>query len=292
MRTAAFFVFLLFCVYALVARWYFVCEMRGHCNPASSPQASEEDIRPKTLEVREGDTVLLSGYDHFAFDSASVAPRLNADNTAFLDTLAALMKLDTTRRLTITGLYRPGEKDIRPGGFFENIGIARADRLRRLLMQRGLPERYMSLDQAAGIDSDLREPLRFELYRPSGIPEDYEKVQFVFTNMTFSDANFAYNSDEFKPGDAFVAYADSVKTYLDLHSDKTLTIVGHTDNVGSDKYNLQLGLRRAKNARTYFTDLGVSTKIDVKSMGKTRPAASNDTPEGRQKNRRVNFILE
>ncbi|MBK8702536.1 MAG: hypothetical protein IPN33_02240 [Saprospiraceae bacterium] len=118
MRTAAFFVFLLFCAYALVARWYFVCEMRGHCNPVS-PQAPEEDIRPKTLEVREGDTVLLSGYDHFAFDSASVAPRLNADNTAFLDTLAALMKQDSNRRLTITGLYRPGEKTFAPAAFLK-----------------------------------------------------------------------------------------------------------------------------------------------------------------------------
>ncbi len=291
MRTAAFVVFLVFCAYALAARWYFVCEIRGLCGKAT-PKAAEEDIRPKTLEVREGDTVLLSGYDHFAFDSAGVAPRLNTNNTALLDTLAALMMQDTNRRLTITGLYRPGEKDIRPGGFFENIGIARADRLRRLLMQRGLPERYMSLDQAAGVDSDLREPARFELYRPAGIPEGYEKVQFVFTNMTFSDANFAYNSDEFKPGDAFIAYADSVKTFLELQPEKTLTIVGHTDNVGSDKYNLKLGMRRAINARQYFTDLGVKSKIEVKSMGKTRPAATNDTPEGRQKNRRVNFILE
>lgn len=78
-----------------------------------------------------------------------------------------------------------------------------------------------------------------------------------------------------------------------------MTIIGHTDSIGSKEYNLDLGLRRAKNARQYFIDsLGVVAPIEVKSMGKSRPVAPNtlpdgsDNPEGRQKNRRVNFVLE
>lgn len=291
MRAVALITFLLFLVYALFVRWYFVCEIRGLCGKQATSEAPV-DNRLKTLTLEEGDSILLSGYDQFAFDSASVAPRLNDNNQLFIDTLAALLKADTGKNLKITGRYLPGEKELRPGGFFENIGVARADRVRRLLMRRGIPERRMTLDNGPATDPGLLEPLAFELYKMQQTPGEYENLQFVFTNMTFSDANFAYNSDEFKPGDAFTHYADSVKTYLGLNEGKKMTIIGHTDNIGSDRYNQELGLRRAKSARDYFKKLGVSNEIKVESKGKKRPAASNNTPEGRQKNRRVNFILE
>lgn len=288
MRVVAFIVFLLFLAYALVARWYFICKIRGLCEE----KKEVVDQRLRTLTLQEGDTVLLRDYDQFAFDSASIAPRLNDNNNAFLDTVAVIMNADTTKSLTITGRFTEGEKDLRPGGFFENIGVARADRIRRLLMQRGIPERRITLDQGMSPDPLLREPVAFELYRASAIPSDYEKVQFVFDNMTFSDANFAYNSDEFRPGEAFVLYADSVKTYLNLNPEKGMTIIGHTDSIGSDKFNDDLGMRRAISAREYFRELGVKANIKVESKGKRRPVASNNSAEGRQKNRRVNFVLE
>lgn len=295
MRLAAFLVFLLFCVYMLFARWYFVCEVRQLCGEEA---AVVEDNRLKTLKLTEGDSVLLQGYDQFAFDSASAAPRLNADNQAFLDTLAAILKQRPDRNLTITGFYRESEKSIAPG-YFENIGLARADQARKLLMKRGIPQSRFSLDHGLSQDNQLREPLLFSLYDPNAIPQGFEKVVFTFKNMTFSDANFEYNSDVFLPGAPLKLYADSVKTYLGLNQAATLTIVGHTDSIGSDAYNLSLGLRRAQNARKYFIDsLGVKAEIKVESMGKKRPVAPNskpdgsDNPEGRQKNRRVNFILE
>ena len=287
----ALFVFLLFGVYALGVRWYYVCEMKQLCGGKPAVYAPE-DIRLKTLQLKEQDTVILQGYDQFIFDSALVKPsRINDNNNAFLDTVAGYLKLFPQKNLTIRGLYRPAEANIQ-AGFYENIGTARADEIRKLLMRRGIAEARISLDHTLSEDSLLQEPLVFEAYLESGNPEDFEKVQFSFTNMTFSDANFAFDSDAFNPGEAMIAYADSVKTYLGLNAAKTLTIIGHTDDKGTDKYNLDLGLRRAKSARKYFQDLGVKAKIDVKSEGKRRPVASNKTDEGRQRNRRVNFILE
>lgn len=292
MRTLSLLVFLLFCAYVLVARWYFVCQVRQLCGEGQQV----EDIRLKTLRLTEGDSVILKGYDQFAFDSASYQPRLNANNEAFLDTLAAILKANPGRNMTITAFYRDSEKDIKPG-FFENIGLARADQLRKLLMQRGVAQNRISLDHGLSEDEALKEPLLFDLYDPNNIPSDFEKVVFTFRNMTFSDANFEYNSDVFKPGEPFKMYADSVKTYLNLNPEAQLSIVGHTDSIGSDAYNLDLGVRRAQSARKYFQDLGVKTKISVESMGESRPVAPNSNPdgsdnqEGRQKNRRVNFIL-
>ncbi len=285
-------VFVLFLAYALTVRWYYVCQMKGLCGRVEvEDTAPVQDLRMKNLRLMAGDTVLLQGYDQFAFQSGQVQPRLNDNNNVFLDSVAALMKTAAGRKLTITGYFAPQELN-KPYGFFENFGTARADALRRLLMQRGVEETAISLDHGLSNDSLLQEPARFEIFYDSSIPEGYEKVQFSFTNMTFSDANFAFGSAEFKPGEAFVAYADSVKTYLDLTPGRSLTIVGHTDNIGTDKFNDGLGLRRAKSARDYFRRLGVAAEIKTESQGKRKPVASNDTPEGRQKNRRVNFIIE
>lgn len=291
MRFLTFLLFLVFCAFALWARWYFVCEVRGMC--------AEQEVRLATLQlVDENSTVILDQYDQFAFDPRSAQPRLNANNEAFLDSLAAILLADTTRDLTITGSIRPSEVDWRPErGFFENIGLARADAVRSLLVKRGVAEGRISLDYRSSDDPDLPEPLRFNLFDPRGGPDEYGRTAFVFTNMTFSDANFAFNSAAFEPGPQAVLYADSVKTYLDLNEDKMLTIIGHTDSKGTTAYNYDLGLRRAENAREYFLDLGVTTDIEVASKGETEPVAPNrqngrDNPEGRQKNRRVNFVIE
>ncbi len=290
MRTLAFIVFLLFCGYALVARWYFVCQVRQLCEEVV------EDVRSKNLTLTEGDTVLLEGYDQFAFAPDSIQPRMNANNESFLDTIATMLKADTTKSLSITAFYRESEADLQPDRF-ENMGLARADAIRALLVQRGIKESRISLDHGISEDPNLTEPAIFELYPTSGVPDEFNKVQYTFTNMTFSDANFEFDKADFRPTPPCVLYADSVKTYLDLNPDKRLTIIGHTDSKGLPKYNLDLGKRRAESAREYFRELGVTADIKVDSKGETEPIAPNqikgkDNPEGRQKNRRVNFVIE
>lgn len=285
----AFIILLLFGANVLFARWYYVCKVRQLCE---EKPVTSEDIRLQTLRLIQGDTVLLEGYDQFAFDSASVLPRLNENNSQFLDTLAGYLKQFPEKNLSITGFYRPGIDSLPVGSYYENMGVARANAVRNLLMKRGIAEGRISLDYSSSKDSLLREPLTFSVLTPSAIPSSFEIVQFSFTNMTFSDANFEFDSDVFKPGEPFILYADSVKTYLALNPEKRLTIIGHTDHVGPDNYNLNLGLRRGRSARAYFQNLGVKSAIKVDSRGEKRPAASNETEEGRQKNRRVNFILE
>jgi OOP family OmpA-OmpF porin len=284
MRGLAFLVFLLFCVFLFWARHYYVCNVKQLC--VEEPV----DVRLKTLELKDDGVVILEEYDEFAFDAGEQRPRLNANNESFLDTLAQMLNADSTRSLTITAFYRESEKDIQPG-FFENLGVARGDEIRKLLVERGVDQNRISLDHGISEDESLSSPLLFDLYT-TDVPDEYDKVQFTFTNMTFSDANFAFDSDEFKPGEPFHLYADSVKVYFEQNPDKKMIIIGHTDNIGEKKYNLNLGLRRAESSREYFRELGVAVDIEVDSKGEKRPVASNKTSEGRQKNRRVNFVIE
>ena len=284
-------VFALFVVYALFVRWYYVCEYLDLCNE-KAPVI--EDVRSKTLQLTENDSIIYAGFDQFAFDTMTVRPRLNANNNLFLDTLAAYMKDDTTKRLKITSFFRESEKG-EEYGIYENLGLARASEVRKLLMRRGIAESRIAMDHGVSEDELLREPLLFEVFIT---PDEFQVEQFSFTNMTFSDANFAFNSDVFDPGEAFKYYADSVKTYLELNPGTTLTIIGHTDNIDSEKFNYKLGMRRAENARKYFQDMGITSEINIDSKGELEPVAPNqnsdgtDNSDGRQRNRRVVFVLE
>jgi len=75
--------------------------------------------------------------------------------------------------------------------------------------------------------------------------------------------------------------------------DKTLIdIAGHTDSTGSEQYNQQLSERRANTVAQYLRSKGVlDTRIATVGYGESRPIASNDTPEGRALNRRVELTL-
>jgi outer membrane protein OmpA-like peptidoglycan-associated protein len=71
-----------------------------------------------------------------------------------------------------------------------------------------------------------------------------------------------------------------------------LEVEGHTDSVGGDEYNMQLSQRRAQAVRDYLVQQGIpDSTIVARGLGKSGPVATNDTPEGRQQNRRVELVL-
>lgn len=71
-----------------------------------------------------------------------------------------------------------------------------------------------------------------------------------------------------------------------------IEIVGHTDDVGDDDYNMKLSEQRAQSVRDYLVSNGVdSSKIVTTAKGESSPIASNNTPEGRTENRRVQIRL-
>ena len=71
------------------------------------------------------------------------------------------------------------------------------------------------------------------------------------------------------------------------------SLVGSTDSRGGDAYNQALGQRRAAAVRDYLVGRGVSAdRLTTASVGETKPAASNDTPQGRAENRRVDVVIQ
>jgi outer membrane protein OmpA-like peptidoglycan-associated protein len=279
----AFFWLIIFLVYLIGARWYFVCEVRQLCDADSNM----DDFRLKTLQFRDGETIVLSGYDHFRFDSARAQPIINDNNFEYLSQVGNYLKDNPDRALTITGALGANETAVQRG-FYDNLGIARADAIRSMFVEMGIPQDRITLDYTVDSSNLLRRPALF-----AAIDTTDEKGAFTFTHMTFSDANFEYNSAVFNPGPAFQSYADSVKLYFDQVDSVGLTIIGHTDSIASQTYNNRLGQARADSARVYFINLGLTPdRIQTDTRGEDDPVSSNSTDEGRQKNRRVEIVIQ
>jgi outer membrane protein OmpA-like peptidoglycan-associated protein len=85
-----------------------------------------------------------------------------------------------------------------------------------------------------------------------------------------------------------------VARFLRTHPKATAKIEGHTDNIGSPEYNLELSQRRADSVRNYMIEhYGVlSSRLTAKGYGLTRPIVDNTTPGGRALNRRVIAIID
>lgn len=105
-----------------------------------------------------------------------------------------------------------------------------------------------------------------------------------------SDVTFSTGSADI--AGSFLPVLDDVATILNQYPSTYIDVVGHADSQGSDAFNLDLSERRANATAGYLVARKVkSERIYVAGMGESRPIASNDTAEGRAKNRRVEITL-
>jgi outer membrane protein OmpA-like peptidoglycan-associated protein len=104
-------------------------------------------------------------------------------------------------------------------------------------------------------------------------------------NVTFATGSSNISADFYDVLNSVVLVLNEFeKTYID--------ITGHTDNTGSAQLNQSLSEARANSVSRYFTSQGVlSQRIVTRGMSFNQPMASNDTPEGRALNRRVEILL-
>lgn len=110
-------------------------------------------------------------------------------------------------------------------------------------------------------------------------------------DVTFaSGILFPFNSTDILP--AGRSNLQELANSLQKYPNSDILIVGHTDSVGTDAYNLDLSQRRAQAASAYLQSLGVpASRVRTEGKGEAEPVVSNDTEEGRQKNRRVEIAI-
>jgi outer membrane protein OmpA-like peptidoglycan-associated protein len=127
------------------------------------------------------------------------------------------------------------------------------------------------------------------LSAPSGTcgPASVPVVRVMFPERVL----FATASDQPGP-QAGGALTDLASLITQDASDADITVLGHTDAIGSDAYNMDLSKRRAVTVLRALVERGLDTnRLTAVAIGKRQPVADNATQEGRARNRRVEFLV-
>jgi OOP family OmpA-OmpF porin len=114
-----------------------------------------------------------------------------------------------------------------------------------------------------------------------------EVVKPVVVKHTYqAETLFDFDKSVIKPEGKKVL--DELVTKLNTINLEVIIAVGHTDSIGSDSYNMQLGSRRANAVKAYLLSKGIEkNRVYTESKGERQPIADNKTAQGRAKNRRV-----
>lgn len=116
--------------------------------------------------------------------------------------------------------------------------------------------------------------------------EEKEVIKRAFDNLEFETGKAIIKPSSYQ---SLMELADLLKE----HDDWKLSIAGHTDNVGSEVSNMKLSKERALAVKKFLVNKWVKEEnIRAAWFGETVPLAPNDTPEGRQKNRRVELSIQ
>ena len=109
-----------------------------------------------------------------------------------------------------------------------------------------------------------------------------EGIQVTLSSDVLFPTNSSYLTDQAKT--ELAKLADMLKR----QGGKKIRVDGHTDATGTAEYNVWLSEKRAVSVKNFLVEHGVSERlISTRGLGQTHPVDTNKTPEGRQKNRRV-----
>lgn len=140
---------------------------------------------------------------------------------------------------------------------------------------------------------------------PSFVQSYFTQKEFKQNEINFSDAkniekgkviilsNIYFDTDKYELKPASYTELNKLVKLLEDNSQYSITVNGHTDNVGNKSYNLRLSENRAKAVAKYLISKGISEdRITAVGYGSSQPIANNESEEGRMKNRRVSFVIQ
>lgn len=141
---------------------------------------------------------------------------------------------------------------------------------------------------SVGYYMDVQEAKLRQRLRGSGVSVTRSGNQIILNmpgNVTFASGSPNINS-------GFYDVLNSVTLVLNEYEKTSVDVIGHTDSVGSATYNQQLSERRARSVAEYLSGQGIMpARLLMAGKGEAQPIASNSTPGGRSKNRRVNIQI-
>lgn len=196
---------------------------------------------------------------------------------------------NTKKSIDITAFYTASEANT---SAFPNVGIARANAIKNHLSAQGIPSRQINIfgkenNNLVITDSLYMDPVRYTITEGNSQEAQALEALKKRINDTPLILNFQNGVASINLTAAQRQKIADISRYLDKIEDATITIEGHTDNSGGRITNTSLGKKRAEYLKGYFIENGIpDVKIMTTSKGPDEPIASNETAEGRAKNRR------
>jgi OmpA-OmpF porin, OOP family len=220
-------------------------------------------------------------------------PLADGIKNAFSST-ADYLKGHADRTLKITGFYNEAEKNT---SIFPNLGLARANHIKAMLTALGAPASQIATDAIMQNDlSFVNDTLTGgAMYSFSGLVTDNTRLADIEKRLRANPIilYFATNQSELSLTDQQRKDFSDLLYYLDNKKGAKATSTGHTDNKGSIEKNTTLSAERAAFVRAYLAKNGVNAEqIVTAGKGPSVPRETNDTEEGRAKNRRVEVGIE
>jgi OOP family OmpA-OmpF porin len=253
-----------FIIYVILCWKYYVCNIKNLCPESETPEVAQS--RYPIQFYKNSDSYVLGDFDQYA-DSLIGASKSN--------------------NIDLVGYYTPEEVN---SSSFENLGIARAQLLKELLINRGLDSNRV---QVFGLVQNIIFQDSLALAHSTDISANLDlsvkDVQLV-SHHGMTEIYFPSNSEEEITNDALTKFLSSL---VSSAKDSKVSLIGHTDNVGSEEANKALSLKRTYSVRNQLIKLGMpTTNILCEGRGSSSPKVNNSTAENRALNRRVEVKVQ
>ena len=186
--------------------------------------------------------------------------------------------------IVIQSFYDPTENIETP-----NLGIKRAQKLKQILLETQIPSQKIeiqSIIKSLPFNDNVSQGAIQFLFK------SLNKIEKPTLEFILPDTKILYPKfidDNIVKNDELALITNEVKTILSMHPQAIVEITGHTDYVGNAQDNYELGLRYAEQVKWFIvnnTNLS-SGRIKVISKGESQPLVDNNTPEARNKNKRI-----
>jgi OmpA-OmpF porin, OOP family len=286
-------IWLLTVLWFAAGAWWYSKSNCSSCNAETAAIVAPSTSTP-SFNFTDG-TFIQNNVENLRFAKSGNEPVIsNSMTTTLNDITKYTVEQNPSRLLTITGQYGSTEKN---NSSFENLGLARADALKKILIAKGVAEKNIATR------AELNENLFYNNTSDTVIGGAYlsmapankavagtSKAAPLFEPRT---VYFTTGKNDLNITKDLEDYLTKASAYLATNKDKNLLVTGHTDNVGDADKNITLSGNRAAFVKTILSKRGISaTQITTEGKGMQVPISDNATAEGRAKNRRVTIVLQ
>ncbi len=254
-------------LYITCWRWY-TCKIKNFCSLSDFSIGSTSKKKSTPIQFYDNtDTYLLDGFESFR---------------------ESICILSRTKNIEIIGYYNNTELN---NTAFENLGIARAEKLKQLLAECIDTAAIINIRSEVKVSDNTEEDpkLASEIRISERTIMNPNEVQITTTNG-ITEIRFPEGSDKEIQDEKLNAFLEDVSKNS---KSKKIKLTGHTDNVGNENSNVTLSLNRCITIKNLLIKMGVpEANISCDGLGSQSPKVDNTTPENRALNRRVELVIQ